>query len=185
MDDKMYGEWYARWKRACRLAQPYTLKVYVKANKTSCEVEDYRTKTTYIQCDLPFDFNTLKAQIGKATGLKDYELDLFIADHRRRLAGLSTVGAKGQWDYAEPLLLKWFYLLSGHVTQLYEELATQYERLRVEIYTPFADLCAQWGYTCCESTLIFTGENGEENVYSEAFKKLFPIKGIKRVLILP
>ena len=151
------------------------------ADKTTCEVEDFRTKATYAQRDLPFDFNTIKAQIGKATGLKDYELDLFIADHRRRLAGLSIVGTKGQWDLAEPLLLKWFYLLSGHVTQLRKELAMQYKSLRVYIYTPFADLCAQWGYTCCESTLIFTGENGEKNIYNEAFKKLFPTKGVKNV----
>lgn len=172
---------FSHWIEAFHYTRPYTLKVYVKADKTTCEIEDWRTKQTFAQRDLPFNFNTIKAQIAQATGLKGYELNLFIADHRRRLAGLSTVGTKGQWDLAEPLLLKWFYLLSGHVTQLREELSTQYKGLRVKIYTPFANLCEQWGYTCCESTLIFTGKNGEKNVYNEAFKKLFPTNRVKNV----
>ena len=159
---------YAHWIEAFHYAKPYTLKVYVKADKTACKIEDWRTKETVAQRDLPFDFNTVREEIGTATGLKDYELDLFLADHRHRLAGLSTVGTKGQWDYAEQLLLKWFYQLSGSVTQLCEELAAQYYGLRVEIYTPFARLCSQWGYVCYESTLVFPTQKGGQHVSTQS-----------------
>ncbi len=73
---------FSHWIEAFHYARPYTLKVYVKADKTTYEVECCRTKTTYVQRDLPFDINIIKTQIGKATGLKDYELDLSIVDRR-------------------------------------------------------------------------------------------------------
>ena len=146
---------YSHWIEAFLHIKPYFLKVFVGADKTTCVVEDWRNKQICTTRELPFAFNTVKAQIGEATGLKGYELDLFIADHRRRLEELPTVGTKGQWDYAEPVLLKWFYLLSGSVTQLRAGLAPQYYGLRVEIYTPFARLCKQWGYMCYEIAIIY------------------------------
>jgi len=147
---------FSHWIEAFHYMNPYTLNVQVTAKDTSGAVQDWRTKKICEQHDLPFCFNSLKADIGKATGLSGYELDLFLADHRRRLAGQATIGTKGQWDYAEPLLLKWFYRLSGSVTQLKEELGGTYPHLRVAIHTPFSCLCSQWGYNCSESTIIFS-----------------------------
>ena len=154
---------FSHWIEAFQYARPYTLNVYVKADKTTCEVEDFRTGQVFPQCELPFAFNELKAEISNAVKLTGYELELFIADHSRRLAGLSNVGTKGQWEYAEPVVLKWFYRLSGRVTLLCDELTTKYEGLRVRIYTPFSALCQQWGYSCSElaNVVIFKNRKGE------------------------
>ena len=163
---------FSHWIEAFLYAKRYTLRVHVQADKTTCEVHDFRTNEAVAVRGLPFAFNTVKADIARASGLKGNELDVFLADNRRRLAGLANIGSKGQWEYAESLLLKWFYQLSGSVGQLREELLAKYEYLRVEIYTPFADLCHKWGYSCCESTLIFAPQQGEKHIYEVFYARL-------------
>ena len=149
---------HAHWIEMKQSLIKYFVYVWVTRGKTYCDVYATDQKQPDKEYVLSSTFTDLNENISKVTGLKGAELDLFIRDHQRRLTGLSTVGTRGQWDYAQPVIKEWLTQLHREIETIVKGLNVSASAVRVEIISPFSKLYPTLKYHCIERYMDNQGE---------------------------